>query len=351
MDAEPAPAPAPAAVSAFDRQRASFEQSTATLPWVEKYRPKELTGLVGHEGILATITKLVDGGKLPHMLFYGPPGSGKTTTILAVARKLFGPSFASMVLELNASDDRGIDVVREQIKEFASSQKLFSTGVKLVVLDECDAMTSAAQAALRRVIEKYTKSTRFCLICNHVNKITPAIQSRCTRLRFAPLQADAVERCVRRVAEAESVKLTDDGVSALVRMGNGDLRRVLNILQSTALAYEEVTRQSVYDCTGHPSPEDMRTAVEVMLSESFNSSVKRIREMQEAKGLALQDMLSEILPFVLAMQVNQVHKMRVVDKISVIEHRLACGCSERLQLGALVSAFQIIREHCADMDT
>jgi replication factor C subunit 3/5 len=178
-------------------------QQQDSLPWVEKYRPKDFSELVAHEDITNTIQRLIDQNRLPHLLFYGPPGTGKTSTILACARRLYGPNYHSMVLELNASDDRGIDVVREQIKDFASTRKIFSSGIKLVILDEADAMTNAAQAALRRVIEKFTKNTRFCLICNYISKIIPALQSRCTRFRFGPIPKDAVSKRLNHVIECE----------------------------------------------------------------------------------------------------------------------------------------------------
>lgn len=260
-----------------------------------------------------------------------------------------------MVLELNASDERGIDVVRTQIKEFAGSKKLFSTGLKLVVLDEADAMTSAAQAALRRVIEKYTRGTRFALICNHINKVIPAIQSRCTRFRFAPVVPAAVERCIARVSEAEGFRVTEDGVRALVSIGHGDMRRALNVLQSTWMACSasaspgrrEVDARAVYDCTGHPTPEDIRSILGVLLSESLPNAIKHVNDIRLAKGLALQDVLSELLPFLLRLEVDPPAKMRVVDKLAQIECRLAAGSSEKLQLGAVVAAFQDIRLHCA----
>ena len=164
------------------------ENTQTNLPWVEKYRPKRLEDLISHEDILKTIKRFMDENRLPHLLLYGPPGTGKTSTILACARQLYkGKEFNSMVLELNASDDRGIGVVRNQIMNFASTRTIFSKGFKLIILDEADAMTKDAQNALRRVMEKFTENVRFCLICNYLTKIIPAIQSRCTRFRFGPL--------------------------------------------------------------------------------------------------------------------------------------------------------------------
>lgn len=152
----------------------------------------------------SAVNRLIDAGKLPHLLFYGPPGTGKTSTILACAKRLYGEKkWRSMTLVLNASDDRGIGVVREQVKGFAETKKLFSTGVKLIILDEADAMTADAQFALRRVIERYTKNTRFCLICNYVSRIIPALQSRCTRFRFPPLKRIEMETRLREIVALE----------------------------------------------------------------------------------------------------------------------------------------------------
>ncbi|KAM3568617.1 hypothetical protein VYU27_009267, partial [Nannochloropsis oceanica] len=202
------------------------------MPWVEKYRPSGLKDLVAHEEIISILTRLIERNQLPHLLFYGPPGTGKTSTILACAKQMYGTTnYGAMTLELNASDERGIDVVRQQIKEFAGTKRLFSNGVKLVILDEADHLTNDAQFALRRVIEKYTKNTRFCLICNYVSKIIPALQSRCTRFRFAPLAPLQVEGRIAHVAEREGLTLDTKAVQALVRLGHGDMRRVLNVMQ------------------------------------------------------------------------------------------------------------------------
>lgn len=264
------------------------------LPWVEKYRPKTLDEVVSHEDITSTskekpkahivhrylawfdffsiVETFIEAKRLPHLLFYGPPGTGKTTTILACARKLYGDKFKSMILELNASDDRGIDVVREQIKNFASTRNIYSSGFKLIILDEADAMTNQAQSALRRVIEKYTKNVRFCIICNYVSKILPAIQSRCTRFRFAPLTMEQVDSRLQIIVDQEQVNLTEDGKKALLRLSKGDMRRALNILQACHAAYDRVDEAAIYNCTGHPQPQDIERISKWMMAEEFTTA-------------------------------------------------------------------------------
>lgn len=193
------------------------------------------------------------------------------------------------------------------------------------------------------VIEQYSKGTRFCLICNHINKIIPAIQSRCTRFRFAPLDGDAVRQCISRVSAAEHFTVTPDGVDALVRIGRGDMRRVLNVLQSTWLAYDVITKESIYEATGQPTPEDIIRMLEFMSSMSLKDAVTKIEEIKIAKGLALQDIISELLPYVLLLKIDKSAKMHIVSKLADVEANVAAGSSEKIQLGAMVSAFQVIR--------
>lgn len=215
-----------------------------SLPWVEKYRPDTLDDVSGHQDILATINRFVDSNRLPHLLLYGPPGTGKTSTILALARRIYGAkNVRQMVLELNASDDRGIDVVREQIKTFASTKQIFTSvpktgdgpslaSFKLIVLDEADAMTAVAQMALRRIMEKYTANTRFCIIANYTHKLSPALLSRCTRFRFSPLKEPDIRRIVDLVIDKEDIKIEPGAVDSLVKLSKGDMRRALNVLQA-----------------------------------------------------------------------------------------------------------------------
>lgn len=313
-----------------------------TGPWVEKYRPQSLADVAAHKDIIETIDRLTSENKLPHLLLYGPPGTGKTSTVLAVARKLYGSQYQNMILELNASDDRGIEVVRNQIQDFASTQS-FSFGakssVKLVLLDEADAMTKDAQFSLRRVMEKYTKSTRFALICNYVNKIIPALQSRCTRFRFAPLDPANVTERLRHVITEERLDVTEDGLSAIVRLSCGDMRKALNILQSTQMASPHVTEEAVYLCTGNPMPKDIEQISFWLLNESFTNAYHYISEMKTSKGLALVDVIREIPLFIFNIKMPAAIRVQLINALADIEYRLAFGTSEKLQLGSLVSAF------------
>ena len=276
-------------------------------------------------------------------------GTGKTSTILAAAKKMFGKHYGSMVLELNASDDRGISVVRDQIKEFAGTQQLFKTGIKLIILDEADSMTNDAQFSLRRVIEKYTRNARFCLICNYVSKIIPALQSRCTRFRFAPLQESQVGSRIRHIAELENLEMTDDGFNASLRLGKGDMRRILNILQAVSMAYNKrVDETKVYLCTGNPLPSDIETITTWLLNESFEICYTNISKMQREMGYALSDILTDVYNYVQKIEFPPEARMYLFDSLASLEHRLTFGTTEDIQLSSLVAIFGIVRDLMKD---
>ncbi|XP_037045364.1 replication factor C subunit 5 [Bradysia coprophila] len=315
------------------------------LPWVEKYRPATLNDLISHEEIIATINNFIKQDQLPHLLFYGPPGTGKTSTILACAKQLYKSSqLNSMVLELNASDDRGIGIVRGQILNFASTRTIFSGGFKLIILDEADAMTNDAQNALRRIIEKYTDNVRFCIICNYLSKIIPAVQSRCTRFRFAPLVEEQILPRLNHVIEEEKLTVTEDGKKALISLSGGDMRRVINVLQSTWMAFGNVTEENVYTCVGHPQKNDIQNIVGWLLGlESFQETFDKIQELKTNKGLALEDILREIHLFVMRIELPPTVMNTLIVKLADIEVRLAAGCLEKPQLAALIGGFQLAR--------
>lgn len=290
------------------------------------------------------VNNLLAENQLPHLLFYGPPGTGKTSTILALARKIYGKSLSNMTLELNASDDRGIAIVREQIQEFASTRTIFSNTFKLIILDECDAMTKDAQFALRRVMEKYVRNARFCLICNYVSKIIPALQSRCTRFRFQPLPEQFVRSRLDYICTAENIAANKEGIDALVELGEGDMRRTLNLLQSVAMSAGEVSQATVYTTAGKPLPMDIENCARWLLNEPLEVVFQRMYEMQLLRGVALVDVLQQLHPFVFQIAMPPSVRIELISKLAVIEHRLASGTSEKLQLGAVCGAFAEAKE-------
>ncbi|KAH9540194.1 hypothetical protein CY35_15G098500 [Sphagnum magellanicum] len=217
------------------------------LPWVEKYRPHRVSDIVGNQDVVARLQVIAQGGNMPNLIFSGPPGTGKTTSILALAHELLGPNFKEAVLELNASDDRGIDVVRNKIKMFAQKKVTLPPGRhKIVLLDEADSMTGGAQQALRRTMEIYSNTTRFALACNLSSKIIEPIQSRCAVVRFARLTEHEILDRLLRVVEAEKVPYVPEGLEAVVFTADGDMRQALNNLQATYSGFQFVNQDNVF---------------------------------------------------------------------------------------------------------
>lgn len=313
------------------------------LPWIEKYRPQQLDQIISHEHILLTIDKLIDANRMPHLLFYGPPGTGKTTTALAVARKISGKRWKTMTLELNASDDRGINVVRDRIKTFASTQQMFQKGIKLVVLDEADSMTNDAQFAMRRIMEQYTKNTRFILICNYVNKIIPAIQSRCTRFRFSPLDRPSIEKRMREIAKLENVNLEEDAVPTIIDLCEGDMRKCLTILQSTSDGFKTVNSANVHSCTGAPSPKVIDEIFSNLFALELEKCLKETQSTLQSQGIALADVLPLIHQKILRMEMNVEAKTFVLAEFADLELRLSQASSDTIQISSFVSIIHIMK--------
>lgn len=293
---------------------------------------------------VSAVKKLLGENQLPHLLFYGPPGTGKTSTILALARQMYGDRMASMTLELNASDDRGIDIIRNQVQDFASTRTIFSKQFKLIILDECDAMTKDAQMALRRVMEKYVRNARFCLICNYVSKIIPALQSRCTRFRFQPLPERFVRTRLEHICAEEKISLQPAGLDALIELGGGDMRRTLNLLQSVCMSSGEVTQETSYGCAGKPLPADIESCANWLLNEPLPEAFRKIKELQTTKGIALVDILQQLHAFVFRISMPPKVRIELVSRLAATEHRLASGTNEALQLGGICGAFADARE-------
>lgn len=314
------------------------------LPWVEKYRPDSLDDVYGQQEIVDTVRKFVQEGKLPHLLFYGPPGTGKTSTIIALAKEIYGTKYKNMVLELNASDDRGIDVVRNQIKDFASTMQIFSKGFKLIILDEADAMTSVAQNSLRRIIEKYTKNTRFCILANYSHKLNPALVSRCTRFRFQPIGIEAIRNRLNQVIIKENITIKPEASESLLRLSQGDMRKALNVLQSCKAsldsADDEIDEEMIYNCVGAPSPNDIELVLDSILKDDWTTAYLTLDKFKKVKGLALIDLLEGFVEILNKYQLKKSTKIKLLKGLSEIEYGISKGGNDKINSSAIIGVIK-----------
>jgi len=305
------------------------------LPWIEKYRPCNLSEIKGHVDIVSVLKRYGGVSSMPNLLFYGPPGSGKTSTILAIAKEFYKENFQSMVMEINASDERGISVVTGKIKAFVQTSPLAGSEVKLVLLDEADALTVEAQSALRRIMEKNTKTARFCLCCNYSDRISTPIHSRCTKFRFSGIDYTHMKEKIYEIVKLENINIQDTAVESIITISNGDARRVINLLQSLQLQQKSViTSENVYKMDGSPLPSDIETIYNSLLEDSFKVSFEIINQIVKTNGYTITDIvtrLSEKLCFS--------DNPRFMDELSNIEYNLSEGGSEILAVGNLVSCF------------
>jgi replication factor C subunit 3/5 len=323
-----------------------------SLPWVEKYRPKKLSSIVHHPNIIYALRKLIKKGQLPHMLFYGASGTGKTSTIMATAKKLYNEDISFMVLELNASDDRGINIVREEIKEFAESRNMFKTGIKLIILDEADSMTYDAQFALRRVIEKFSYNTRFCLICNYMNKIIPAIRSRCMQFRFSPINNESINEYLGKICDKENIKITEEGKQSLIKISNGDLRKAINMLQSVSMAYDDIDLDKCYYTVGMCTPNEIDELLLVLIDDTkkFSDKYFYLNNKMKNSGFSLSDIITSLHENIVKNK-NYLEKMNnnqimfLLNSMSNIEDKLNYSTFEEIYIGALVSTFCLLKEN------
>jgi len=314
--------------------------------WAEKYRPQTLDDLVNQTEIITRLKNFVKDKNLPHLLFVGPAGVGKTTSILALARDLYGSGYRNHILELNASDERGINVIREKVKNFARTASIASpVSFKILIMDEADSLTSAAQHALRRTMEIYTRTCRFCLIGNYSENIIDPIQSRCSVFRFPPLSEEDMRGWVRSIAEKEGVNLIEEGLDAIHESAQGDLRKATNLLQAAAAtAGTEVDDIAIYGVLGRVSPGKVREMLNLGLAGDFMEAREALRSLLIDEGLAADDIIRMIYSEVMRLSIPEREKVELLGTIGEIDYRLTQGARPEIQLSALVAKLALVGE-------
>lgn len=318
------------------------------ITWVEKYRPNSIDDLIAPDHIKESMNQFIKKKKMPHLLLYGPPGTGKTSTILAVAKIIYGVNYKNMILELNASDDRNIKVVREQIKEFAKTQNNFSIFMsdktnmvkyKLIILDEIDSMTQDAQFCLRRIMETYSSNTRFCLICNYINKVIPALQSRCCKILFSQLNVNIALNRLTEICEKESISYDIDALKSIVNDNNGDMRKCINMLQAMSLSYGKISK-----CDTEIIDEKfIDLFFSILMNKDYNSINSEILDLYVDAKLSISDIIKCLNDRILNLDIDNNIKNNLIISLSKLDSYGSLR-SNYILISQLSSIFILFRE-------
>lgn len=309
--------------------------------WTERYRPTKFHEIVGQDEIVKRVESLTNSMNIPHLLFAGPPGTGKSSLALIVVKELFGDKWHENYLELNASDERGIDVVRQKVKDFARTKAIASVPFKVIFLDEADALTREAQQALRRTMENFTNTCRFILSANYSSKIIDPIQSRCAVFRFKLLGRKDIEAIVKKIAEAEKVEVLDSAFETIYEASEGDCRKVINLLQSTVAISPRITKELIDTIVSTAKPADIRVVLEYAIAGDFLKAREKLMEIMLNDGLSGQDVIKAMQKEIWGLNVDPIVKVDLVAKTGEIEFRMTEGSDEFIQLEALLAQFTL----------
>jgi replication factor C small subunit len=307
--------------------------------WVEKYRPRTLDKIIGQKDIVDRLKAYVHTKNLPHLLFAGGAGTGKTTSAVALARELFGENWRQVFQELNASDERGIQVVRTKIKDFARTAPIGNTPFKIIFLDEADSLTPDAQSALRRTMESYSHTCRFVLSCNYSSRIIVPIQSRCAVFRFRPLRNEDVTKCLKGIADEENISITQDALNAIVYIAAGDMRKAINSLQVAAAMEKKIDAEAIYKTTAAAKPEDVRKLLTTAIEGDLLKARDHLDVLLINYGLSGEDILKQIHREIYELAIKDELKIQLVNQIGEVEFRLSEGSNDRIQLESLLAYF------------
>lgn len=307
--------------------------------WTEKYRPSAFDDMVGQQEIIKRVKSLVQAMNIPHLLFAGPAGIGKSTLALIIVKELFKEKWRENYLELNASDERGIDVVRQKVKDFARTKALENLPFKVIFLDEADALTNEAQNALRRTMENYSSTCRFILSCNYSSRIIDPIQSRCVVFRFKLLEKKDILKVMRTIAEREKLKLAEDALDLLYETSEGDCRRAINLLQATASISADVNFEMVRMIASSAKPKDIKVVLDYALAGDFVSSRNKLLDVMLRESISGTDIIKSIQKEIWNLQIEPEVKVKLTEKTGEIEFRMIEGADEFVQLQSLLASF------------
>ncbi len=307
--------------------------------WTEKYRPSTFPDLVGQHNIIERVQSLTNSLNIPHLLFAGPPGTGKSTLALIIVKELFKQNWKENYLELNASDERGINVVREKVKSFARTKSIGNVDFKVIFLDEADALTPEAQQALRRTMENYSNTCRFILSCNYSSKIIDPIQSRCAIFRFKLLEKKDVEKVFEKIAQGEGLGINPEAMEMLYEGSEGDCRKAINILQATASISPSITPDLISTVISSAKPKDIKVVLDYALSGDFQKSREKLLDIMLKESISGQDVIKAIQKEIWNLPIEPDIKVKLTEKTGETEFRIVEGSDPFIQLQSLIASF------------